>query len=127
MTIEMTKNEVTLLTDFLTVCNAVICVNNHRFPYKEIWNACALEIQDKELLLGLLEGPRDEVMSICFHQGKLHWTPINKFQSQVKPYYISITDIEQSINDPQEYLDKPYMMNWEWLQSDKYPHLLSFL
>lgn len=116
MTEVLIKDESTLLEQYLIQCNAILRANNNRFPYKEIWKACADTLKDHRVVIGLLEGARQEVMSVCFHLNELHWMPIHRLQVGTEPYYISKVDIEALLADPETYAEKPFLMNWDWLQ-----------
>ncbi|WND03787.1 hypothetical protein QGN29_05285 [Temperatibacter marinus] len=116
MTEEMINDEIRYLEDYLLLCNQVLRQNGDRFPYKEIWRACACEMQDQELVLGLREGARNRVMSVCFHLDQFHWTPLHLKLTTKTPFYLSKKDIELLLESPEKFCKKPFLMNWEWLQ-----------
>ena len=116
MTDVLIKDEASYLEHYLVQCNAIIRANNNRFPYKEIWQACADTLRDHQIVLGLLEGERQDVMSVCFHLDQFHWMPIKRIQATIEPYYIPKSDIDALLDDPEAFANKPFLMDWDWLQ-----------
>lgn len=113
------RDEIAVLESYLVFCNAVLKINQDRFPCGQIWSAAAKVIQGREVTLGLLEGDREQVLSVCLHRDQFHWRPLNRLQVAREPFYLSLAEINDIMADQDRYQDQPFLMNWDWLQLPK--------
>lgn len=109
-----------VLERYLIICNQVIDENKERFPYQEVWKACAEELSGEQVLLGVKEIGSKVMLSVCWHLGQFHWQLICHDTSQNEnTYFLSSAEIDAVLEDPRKFIHDPYLINWGWLEKIK--------
>src|ERR1051326_1409402 len=111
-------DELTLLTDYLNVCNAASEAHRDVFPYKPMIAAYD-KIFDRQVGVDIYDSDPDNVVSsitIRLANGKFEPVPEDEahpsFHLKLKRQYI-----EDVVAHPDEYIRHPEKLDWDWIKS----------
>ena len=107
-----------LVTKYLDVVNRSLQANRDHFPWKQIIAKGETTWSGKNIGLGINEPGREvpETYTIKFVNGSF----VNDGPGKVDTTYTWEADkafMEKVVANPQEYIDNPMKINWDWVKS----------
>jgi hypothetical protein len=116
----MTDSEVPypyLYGRFVQVCNTVLSANCERIPYKQIISSAEKLFGDRAFSMIVYDGKPDNPVAtyrVRFAKGQLH-TVGQADESSVFGIKIGKDYMQKVVDNPQEYVDYPEKLDWDWL------------
>lgn len=109
-----TSNYDDLMERYLDVCNQALALNKERFPFKQIWGAAQESECGKVIEVNIADGFSKASYTMRFSKGRLVAEPHSKCQYDRK-WTVSEHYLENVAKDPEEYIQNPAKIDWEWM------------
>jgi hypothetical protein len=107
-----------LVQQYLDVCNRALRANADHFPWKQIISLGNTKWEGKNIGLGINEPGREtpETYTITFVNGQFVYGGPGKFDTSYT-WEADKAFMEKVVASPQEYIDHPMKINWDWVKS----------
>ncbi|MCS5597843.1 MAG: hypothetical protein NZ828_11385 [Alphaproteobacteria bacterium] len=104
-----------LFVQYLDVCNRAIDANKHRFPFKQIMESVRDVQTHKNVEVIILDDHPPVSCVICFDDNQKITTQPAIGVRGLQKWRVSKAYLENVINNPDEYIQNPAKIDWEWL------------
>jgi len=107
-----------LVQKYLDVCNRALQANRDHFPWKQIIAKGETTWHGKNIGLGINEPGREvpETYTIKFVNGQFVYDGPGKVDTTYT-WEADKAFMQKVVNSPQEYIDSPMKINWDWAAS----------
>ena len=107
-----------LVQQYLDVCNRALEANREGFPWKQIIALGESKWSGNNIGLGINEPGREtpDTYTIKFANGRFIYGGPGKIDTEYT-WEADKNFMEQVVANPQEYIDKPMKINWDWAVS----------
>jgi hypothetical protein len=120
----VTKKQVSKLTEeqlfksYMEICNKSLECNKEKFPYKQILQAAQGLLQDNKISLSIYDDHPKATYDLAIHDNKIDVVGKSKKNGGAnKAWHVNKSYLEKVVSNPQEYINNPAKIDWDWLQN----------
>jgi hypothetical protein len=104
-----------LFKQYLTICNQAIAQHKDRFPYKQIWDAVE-QMQSREAVdLTVYDDEPQSHYKLRLQDKQIKLIASDHLGAPVG-WKLSTSYLRRVIAHPQDYIDHPAKLDWDWLK-----------
>ncbi|MDG1287698.1 MAG: hypothetical protein P8P30_09085 [Rickettsiales bacterium] len=107
-----------LFRDYVKICNRALTVNKDIFPFKHIWNAAEAELQNGSVKIIIYDDEPKMNYSLRLQNNKIDASACSHIGKD-EPWYLNTSYLRRVVEHPDEYIDNPAMIDWDWLKAAK--------
>lgn len=114
---EMSEQE--LVEGFLDVANRAMSKHADKFPFKQLMALSNTIIGDRSIAIGIYKDDSSNTYdhyTYRFQDGKFQMVEHGKVKHAIE-WKASRDYLEEVVENPQEYIDNPFKLDFDWLKS----------
>lgn len=103
-----------LFQQYLSICNQALYQHKEEFPYKHIWEAVETLQEGKDIDLIIYDNKPKNHYKVRLHNKQLNIVDSDT-SGRHDGWKLNISYLREVINHPQDYIDHPAKLDWDWL------------
>lgn len=106
-----------LFSDYLAVCNRALEANREAFPYKQIWDAAESFLGDRSVKLAVYDDRPQECYCLQMKDKKIETAEDCNRADPQDAWRVNLSYLQQVVENPDEYINHPARLDWDWLRN----------